>query len=113
MGVASVLNGDDHSNMTAEAWVARFVGVATIAAIVVGPIAALRIQRQLDDDRVRRDRKQWTSIHSLQQSDTYGPGSSRLGTIDVEFTDPLENVSAMPGKRRKTIFRLGQANSEQ
>lgn len=85
--------------MTPETWVALFVGiatvlvgVATIVAIVRGPIIALRIQRQLDDDRVRRDRKQWIfkTLMSNRATRMAPAFVQALNLIDVEFTDPSE-----------------------
>lgn len=78
--------------MTPEAWVALFVGIATIAAIIIGPIAALKIQRQLDGDRVRRDRKQWIfkTLMSNRATRIAPAFVQALNLIDVEFTDPSE-----------------------
>ncbi len=52
--------------MRPETWITLFVGIATvmvgiatIIAIVRGPIIALRIQRKLDDEREEKARKLW------------------------------------------------------
>jgi hypothetical protein len=45
--------------MSAEAWVGLLVGVATILAIIQGPIIALRIQSRIEEDRETRNRKLW------------------------------------------------------
>ncbi|HKW16599.1 MAG TPA: DUF6680 family protein [Terriglobales bacterium] len=64
------------------------LGVITIAAIIVGPIAALWVQRKLDEGRDTRKRKLWIfktlmSNRATRLSPQY---VQALNLIDVEFT---------------------------
>jgi hypothetical protein len=85
--------------MRPEVWVALFVGVATVAvgvativAIIKGPINALRIQRQLDEERETRIRKLgiFRTLMSFRATRLAPAFVQALNLIDLEFTDPLE-----------------------
>jgi hypothetical protein len=78
--------------MSAEAWVGLLIGVATIFAIIQGPIIALRIQRHIEEDRETRNRKLWIfktlmSNRATRMSPIF---VQALNLIDVEFTLPPE-----------------------
>jgi hypothetical protein len=119
--------------MTPETWVALFVGIATvlvgivtIVAIVRGPIIALRIQRQLDEERVRRDRKLWIfkTLMSNRATRMAPVFVQALNLIDVEFTDPSEkpvrdawheaqdHYSYWGRKSQEQRLKEGNANAE-
>jgi hypothetical protein len=85
--------------MRPDLWVALFVGiatvtvgVATIVAIIKGPVNALRIQRQLDEERETRTRKLgiFRTLMSFRATRLAPAFVQALNLIDLEFTDPLE-----------------------
>jgi len=85
--------------MTAATWIALFVGsatvlvgIATIIAIIRGPIIALRIQRKLEEEREIRNRKLWIfkTLMSNRATRMAPVFVQALNLIDVEFTDPTE-----------------------
>jgi hypothetical protein len=85
--------------MRAETWITLFVGiatvlvgVATIVAIVRGPIIALRIQRKLDDERQEKDRKLWIfkTLMAYRVTRLSPQFVQALNLIDIEFTGPSE-----------------------
>lgn len=70
------------------------LGIVTVLAIVVGPVAALWIQRILDEGREKKNRKLWIfktlmSNRATRLSPLY---VQALNLIDVEFTDPKEKA---------------------
>jgi hypothetical protein len=70
------------------------LGIVTVLAIVVGPVAALWIQRLLDEGRDKKNRKLWIfktlmSNRATRLSPVY---VQALNLIDVEFTDPKEKA---------------------
>jgi hypothetical protein len=85
--------------MTAETWIAVFVGsatvlvgIATIIAIIRGPIIALRIQRRIEEERATKDRKLWIfkTLMSNRATQMAPIFVQALNLIDVEFTAPSE-----------------------
>ena len=85
--------------MKAELWIALFVGTATVAvgiasivAIIKGPINALRIQRQLDEDRETRSRKFgiFRTLMSFRATRLAPVFVQALNLIDLEFTNAVE-----------------------
>jgi hypothetical protein len=65
------------------------VGVATIVAIIRGPIIALRIQRTLDEEREVRNRKieVFKTLMSARPTLMSPTFVHALNMIDLEFTD--------------------------
>jgi len=87
--------------MRAETWIALFVGIATvlvgiatIVAIVRGPIIALRIQRALDEEREKKTRKLWVfkTLMSYRATRLSPLFVQALNLIDIEFTDESEKT---------------------
>jgi uncharacterized membrane-anchored protein YhcB (DUF1043 family) len=85
--------------MSAETEVTLFVGVATvlvgiatIVAVVRGPIMALRIQRKLDEEREKTNRKLsiFKTLMSYRATRLSPHFVQALNLIDIEFTDPSE-----------------------
>ena len=82
--------------MKAELWMPLvatvLVGVATIIAIVRGPIMALRSQRKLDEERDVKNRKLWIfktlmAYRAIQLTPVF---VQALNLIDLEFTEVSE-----------------------
>ena len=73
------------------------LGVITIIAIVVGPIAALWIQRILDESRDVRNRKMWIfkTLMSNRAVRLSAPYVQALNLIDVEFTATNDKEKAV------------------
>ena len=85
--------------MKVETWITLFVGiatvlvgVATIVAIVRGPIIALRTQRKLDDEREAKTRKLWIfkTLMAYRVTRLSPQFVQALNLIDIEFTDNSE-----------------------
>jgi hypothetical protein len=85
--------------MKPETWVALcgviaaiLVGIATIIAIVRGPIVALRIQRAIEDERATKNRKLWIfkTLMSNRATRMAPVFVQALNLIDVEFTAASE-----------------------
>jgi len=74
--------------MNAQVWIA----IATIAAIVLGPVLALQIQRKLDEGREVRTRKLglFRTLMSLRATFLAPAFVQALNLIDIEFTDASE-----------------------
>jgi len=73
------------------------LGAITILAIIVGPIAALWVQRKLDEGRDERNRKMWVfktlmSNRAVRTSPAY---VQALNLIDVEFTANSDKEKAV------------------
>ncbi len=62
--------------------------ITTIVAILVGPIAALYVQRLLDEGRAHRDRKLWIfkTLMAFRRTPMAKEYVQALNLIDVEFT---------------------------
>jgi len=69
----------------------------TIFAIFYGPIAALRIQRKLDDDREKRNRKLYVfkTLMTYRATPVNLNFVQALNLIDVEFTGDNEKEKAV------------------
>jgi hypothetical protein len=73
------------------------LGVLTIIAIVVGPIAALWVQRKLDEGREEKNRKLWIfkTLMSYRRTPLSPNFVQALNLIDVEFTESNEQQKAV------------------
>jgi hypothetical protein len=87
--------------MKAETWITLFVGVATvlvgiatIVAIIRGPIIALRIQRELDEEREKKTRKLWIfkTLMAYRATRLSPHFVQALNLIDIEFDTPSEKA---------------------
>src|SRR5882724_8441393 len=78
--------------MTVEIWVTAGLGVATIAAIIIGPIWALHIQRKIEKERDERSRRFWVfkTLMSFRATNLSPHFVQALNLIDVEFDSPKE-----------------------
>ncbi len=74
--------------MSAEVW----IGVATIAAIILGPVLALQIQRKLDQERETKNRKLgiFRTLMSYRATRLAPLFVQALNLIDIEFTERSE-----------------------
>jgi hypothetical protein len=68
------------------------IGIATIAAIIAGPIFALRIQRELDERREIKGRKLgiFRTLMSFRATKLAPVFVQALNLIDIEFTSASE-----------------------
>lgn len=70
------------------------LGIVTVLAIVVGPVAALWVQRILDEERDKKNRKLWIfkTLMSNRATRLAPLYVQALNLIDVEFTEPKEKA---------------------
>ena len=63
------------------------LSILTIIAIIVGPVAALYVQRRLDEGREKRNRKLWVfkTLMSYRATSLAPIFVQALNLIDVEF----------------------------
>ena len=78
--------------MTSQAWTELFIGIATIIAIIAGPIGALRIQRTLDQERDVKNRKLqiFKTLMTFRATRLAPMFVQALNSIDLEFTKNSE-----------------------
>jgi hypothetical protein len=85
--------------MKPEIWITLFVGIATvlvgiatIVAIIRGPIIALRIQRELDEEREKKNRKLWIfkTLMAYRATRLSPFFVQALNLIDIEFDSESE-----------------------
>jgi hypothetical protein len=91
------------------------LSAATIAAIYLGPIQALKIQRQLDEEREAKNRK--LNIYKTLMSNRATRLSpiyvQALNQIDVEFTANNANEKAVRDAWKELLDVYGSYNSIQ
>src|ERR1019366_9617171 len=101
--------------MKPETWVALcgviaaiLVGIATIIAIVRGPIVALRIQRAIEDERATKNRKLWIfkTLMSNRATRMAPVFVQALNLIDVEFTARSEEHTSELQSLTNLVCRL-------
>ncbi|MGA8538405.1 MAG: DUF6680 family protein [Terriglobales bacterium] len=85
---------------TAAVWlgvIGSLLSAITIFAIYYGPIAALRIQRQIDDEREARSRKQYIfkTLMTYRATPLNSSFVQALNLIDVEFVADNDNERAV------------------
>jgi hypothetical protein len=70
------------------------LGIVTVLAIVIGPVAALWVQRILDEGRDKKNRKLWIfkTLMSNRATRLAPLYVQALNLIDVEFTEPKEKA---------------------
>jgi uncharacterized protein DUF6680 len=76
---------------------AIILGVITIIAIIVGPIAALELQRRLDKGREAKNRKLWIfkTLMSFRATPLAPQFVQALNLIDIEFDNKNEKEKAV------------------
>ncbi len=85
------------------------LSVLTIVAIIVGPILALRIQRQLDNEREKRNRKLWIfrTLMSFRATGLAPLFVQALNLIDVDFDANNEKEKAVRNAWKVLLDHFG------
>lgn len=104
--------------MDATVWVGVFslvVSTITIFAIYYGPIAALKIQRKLDDERESRNRKQWIfkTLMTYRATPLNMNFVQALNLIDVEFVADNDAEQAIRDAWKELLDHFNNYNQVQ
>ena len=73
-----------------------WIGIATIAAVVIGPILALMITRIIDDQRAAKARKLdiFRSLMKTRRMPVHFEHVGALNLVEVEFIENREVIAA-------------------
>lgn len=86
------------------------LGIITIIAIIVGPIAALEVQRRLDKGREAKNRKLWIfkTLMSFRATPLAPQFVQALNLIDIEFDNKNEREKAVRTAWKVLLDHLGE-----
>jgi hypothetical protein len=102
-------------NTTTALWlgvIGLLLSAITIFAIYYGPIAALRIQRQIDDEREARNRKQYIfkTLMTYRVTPLNINFVQALNLIDVEFVADNDNERAVRDAWKELLDHFNNYN---